>query len=107
MNGKPVFQFPPELPVSPKGWTRNLLMHINYGGKGKSAGYEIVDDTGALTPIGYFVDTRAGGGSGFTLPGIDVPMNWNDLRKAWPAWRKKHLFLAEERAAIQEEGRGT
>lgn len=82
--------YPSELPAAPTGWTKVMAMHLNFGrGKG-AASYRIFDAEGNELPLGYQYDTRPGGLTGFTLPGIEKPMTWAELRKAWPAWVKEH-----------------
>lgn len=47
-----------ELPETPKGWTKHLVIHLNYGEKGGAATYSINDEQGRKTNIGYAYDTR-------------------------------------------------
>lgn len=72
-----------ELPENPKGWTKKMLMHINYGEDGGAATYEIFDADGNKTQIGWQYDTRGEGQQGFTLSGFDNLMTWAELREAW------------------------
>ena len=81
---------PQELPESPKGWSRQLLMHLNFGPKGGAATYTVKDSEGNDTPIIYGYDTRKGGGGGFILPDIEGYMTWKELRAAWPKWLSEH-----------------
>lgn len=68
-----------ELPETPKGWTKRLECHFNYGKAGGAATYSIFDDKGRRTNIGYAYDTRKGGESGFFVHGHEL-MSWQDLR---------------------------
>ncbi len=85
---------PKQLPEKPTGWTKNLTMHLNFGhGKkgGGAATYKIKDPAGNETPIGYQYDTRKGGQTGFSLPGIEPLMSWAELREMWPIWLSKQV----------------
>lgn len=75
-----------ELPETPKGWTRKMVFHLNYGDAGGAATFEVFDSNGDITPIGYQYDTRKGGLTGFTLPGCDGVLSWVELRARWPEW---------------------
>jgi hypothetical protein len=90
---------PDELPENPKGWTQELIVHLNFGGAGGSASYKIVMPDKTVTPIFYEYDTRKGGSKGFSLPGIKSLMSWKELRSIWPTWidraRKKQATAAE------------
>jgi hypothetical protein len=77
---------PDSLPEKPTGWTRQMLMHLNFGGAGGAASYEVKNQSGETMPIGYQYDTRKGGFSGFTLPGVKTCMSWDELREIWPRW---------------------
>lgn len=35
-----------ELPEKPEGWTRHMLMHMNFGEEGRAASFEIKDPEG-------------------------------------------------------------
>ncbi len=71
MNARPVADLPKELPEKPVGWTKHLVMHLNFGGKGGAASYEIKDPDGKVMPIGWHYDTSEGGQTGFSLPGVE------------------------------------
>lgn len=91
-------ELPKELPKDPKGWRREMVMHLNFGhGKngGGAATFKIKDASGAETPIGYQYDTRKGGQNGFSLPGIEPLMSWNELREMWPVWLEKQKPTSE------------
>lgn len=75
---------PKTLPAKPTGWTKQFVMHLNFGSKGGAATYKIKDARGNEMPIGYQYDTRKEGLTGFTLPNIEQPMTWQELRKCWP-----------------------
>lgn len=81
---------PPRLPKTPKGFTRKLTLHLNFGG-GKGSGlYEVKSPTGAATPIGWQYDSSKGGLTGFTLPDVeDRVFTWAELRVEWPKFRKR------------------
>lgn len=73
-----------ELPESPKGWTKHLVFHMNFGSKGGAATYAVHDERGRRTNIGYAYDTRKSkecprGESGFFVNGCHV-MPWQELR---------------------------
>lgn len=73
-----------ELPERPDGWTRKMLVHLNYGPKGGAATYAIYDEQGRRTNVGYAYDTRKSKGaphgeSGFFVNGSEL-MSWADLR---------------------------
>lgn len=82
-------EFPKELPKDPKGWTRSMAMHLNFGRKGGSATYEVFDNHKRKMPIFYSYDTRKGGETGFGLPEVPHLMNWEELRAIWPVWLEK------------------
>jgi hypothetical protein len=74
-----------ELPENPKGWTKHLAVHYNYGSKGGAATYHIHDERGRQTNIGYAYDTRKSkdaprGESGFFVNGSEL-MSWAELRR--------------------------
>ena len=81
---------PKELPKEPSGWTKKMIIHMNFGAKGGSAAFEVCNPAGEVMPIGYQYDTRKGGQTGFSLPGIDPLMTWPELCEMWPTWLKKH-----------------
>lgn len=68
-----------ELPEKPTGWTKRMHTHINYGRDGGAATYNIFDEKGRLTNIGYACDTRGEGESGFFVNGSGL-MSWHELR---------------------------
>lgn len=72
-----------ELPENPKGWTKHLAVHCNYGRKGGAATYTIRDERGRQTNIGYAYDTRKSkdaphGEAGYFVNGSEL-MSWADL----------------------------
>lgn len=79
-----------ELPEKPVGWTRHMVMHMNFGRAGGAATYSIRDEMAKETPISYQYDTRKGGLTGFSLPEVEGVMTWADLRARWPKWVKDH-----------------
>ncbi len=88
----PLDKLPGELPEKPDGWTKHMLVHMNFGSAGGAATYEIKDPQGNAVPFAYQYDTRKNGLTGFSLKGIEGVLTWKQLREAWPAW------LAERRA---------
>jgi hypothetical protein len=78
----------PELPLRPTGWTKRLIMHLNFGSDGGAATYSIWTPDGEEVPIGYQYDTTKGGLTGFTLPNVEGVMTWAELRAKWPDWIK-------------------
>lgn len=78
-----------ELPEKPEGWTRRMLCHMNFGGDGGAATFEIIDTGGNTTPIGYQYDTRKNGLTGYTLPNVEGVMTRAELRDRWPEWNKE------------------
>jgi hypothetical protein len=76
-----------ELPKNPKGWTKHLAVHFNYGRDGGAATYHIRDERGRQTNIGYAYDTRKSkeaphGEAGFFVNGSEL-MSWADLRRRY------------------------
>lgn len=73
------------LPKDPKGWTRELLMHVNFGGGKGAAAYKILDPQKKPMPITFEYNTQEKT-RGFRLPGVKVSMQWEELRQIWPIW---------------------
>jgi hypothetical protein len=74
-----------ELPENPKGWTKHLAVHYNYGEKGGAATYTIRDEKGRQTNVCYAYDTRKSKGApkgeaGFFVNGSEL-MPWAELRR--------------------------
>jgi hypothetical protein len=93
---------PDKLPANPNGWSRKMVLHMNFGGGkngGKSATFAVFMPDKGATPIGYQYDTRKGGLTGFTLPGVKPVMTWPELCSIWPIWieraRKKQKSAAK------------
>lgn len=80
--------FMAELPEKPTGWTRHMVMHMNFGEEGGAATFRIKDPDGNDAPFGYKYDTRKEGLTGFTLPNVKGVMTWAELRAKWPEWIK-------------------
>lgn len=70
------------LPEKPEGWTRHMVIHLNFGEKGGAATYTVRDEKGRETGIGYSYDTRGKGKSGFHVSGGEL-MSWKKLRERW------------------------
>ena len=68
------------LPEKPVGWTRRMNLHLNFGSEGGAATFDIFDPNGEKAPFGYQYDTRKGGLTGFTVPGVEGVMTWGELR---------------------------
>ena len=64
-----------------------MTMHLNFGRDGGAATFSIHDESGNLLPIGYQYDTRKGGFTGFTLPGVEGVMTWPALHARYPTWK--------------------
>lgn len=84
----PTVDLPSELPERPVGWTRKMMLHMNFGRQGGCASYQVFDPDGRLAKFGYQYDTRPGGLTGFTLPDVDGVLTWGELRAHWPEWIK-------------------
>lgn len=65
-----------------------MTLHMSFSGGGTGS-YVVKDAAGNETPIGYHYDTRKGGQSGFSLPGIEPLMTWAELRQIWPTFLSK------------------
>ena len=77
-----------ELPETPEGWTRQMMMHLNLGSKGGQGTYKVFDAAGDETPIIFQYDTtdKSGKSTGFHVPDgkSDLFRTWAELRAAWP-----------------------
>ncbi len=74
---------PAALPERPEGFTRKMTMHLNFGGDGGAATFDVFNPSGAKMPFGYQYDTRKGGLTGFVLPGREGVATWAEVRAAW------------------------
>lgn len=84
-----LFDDPAPLPADPKGYTKRMKMHMNFGRGGGAATYAIHDPQGNEMPITYQYDTRKGGITGFSLPGVEqVFPCWADVAAYWPTFVK-------------------
>lgn len=97
---------PDSLPDKPEGWTRKMLLHMNFGKEGGAARFSIYDPDGTEMPFGYQYDTRKGGLTGFTAPGIDDVMTWAELRERWPEIRAAKADAAALAQIEQERSDG-
>lgn len=70
-----------DLPEQPRGWTRRMALHLNFGSDGGGATFDVFTPSGKQAPFGYQYDTRKGGLTGFTVPGVDGVMSWAELRE--------------------------
>jgi hypothetical protein len=82
---------PATLPETPTGWTRTLMMHLNFGGGKGSGTYHIQDEQGRrVEGILFGYNTGKGGGRGFILtlgPEHSGYLSWDELRTAYAAAR--------------------
>lgn len=88
------------LPERPFGWTKKMLVHLNFGEAGGSATYETFDEKGRKTNIGYAYDTRGKGESGFFVNGSEL-MSWKELRSRY----KELIGAAPGKTAAREESK--
>lgn len=87
-------ELPRVLPQVPKGWTKQMSMHLNFGHGKKGGGvgtYRIFDEKKQEMPIGWQYDTRHGGETGFVLPMVEHAMTWEQLRDMWPIWLGRQM----------------
>ena len=73
------------LPEKPEGWTRKMLMHMNFGSDGGLGVYDVFDPEGRKAPFCYKYDTRKGGTTGFFCSNADGVMTWAELRDHYAA----------------------
>lgn len=69
------------LPESPSGFHRELVVHTIFEDGNSTGVYTITDPKGQPAPFGYRFDTRKGGVTGFTVPGVEGAMTWERLRR--------------------------
>lgn len=82
-------KLPDQLPYHPQGWTKSMVLHMKFA-DGGVASYEVRNAEGELMPIVFSYDTRKKtAGRGFSLPGVEGMMTWQQLRKEWPQWLEK------------------
>ena len=82
-------ELPATLPADASGYTKSLIVHMNFGDDGGAARYSIHGPGGADTPITYQYDTRkeATVPKGFFIEGVDHAFNsWADLANYWPTY---------------------
>lgn len=79
---------PPELPEKPVGWTRKMVLHMNYGSDGGAGVFEVLDANGNKMPIAYQYDTTKDGLTGYSIHGVEGVLTWAQLRRRWPEWIK-------------------
>ena len=82
---------PAALPEKPTGYTKRMVMHLNYGEDGGAATYTIHDPDGREMPFNYAYRSgskkKAENYAGFILEGHqDKALSWAELRDAWPAY---------------------
>lgn len=81
-----------ELLEKPIGWTKHLIMHLNFGGGKGAASYAIHDAEGrTIEGIGFGYDTREGV-RGFFMAGeeSDGYLTWAELRAVFAKARAAH-----------------
>jgi hypothetical protein len=94
--------FPKELPKRPIGWTKKMSLHLNFGGGKASGAYKVFDENGEEMPIGWmYRQEKKGGEQGFTLPGLEPLMSWDELREMWPAYLKRQTAGEEEKKMLE------
>ena len=79
-----------ELPENPKGWTKRMAMHINFGSDGGSMAYTIHDERGReVTGLAMGYDTRIkdteARREGFYIVGVTGYLSWKEVREKWNA----------------------
>jgi hypothetical protein len=84
-------ELPDELPVSPAGWIRKLVLHLNLGSKGGIGTYRVFDDKEREMPIIFAYGPKdTPPGFNFTNDPEKQPRrSWAELRAAWPEWIAK------------------
>lgn len=100
----------PELPENPVGWTRRMVMHMNFGGGSGSGVYVLLDPAGQETPIQYEYHTKRTKKGSTTERGFSIrdrhskggyfgePVEtWHQLRELWKQFVASRT--AAERAA--------
>ena len=76
---------PRTLPVDAKGFTRRMIIHMNFGEDGGAAKYSIHGPDDIDMPIAYQYDTRKDSAQkGFYLHGVERIFTWPDLVAYWP-----------------------
>jgi len=62
--------------------------------------YKVFNEKGEEMPIGWvYLQERNSLEQGFTLPGLEPLLSWDELREMWPAYLKRQV---EEEKAILE-----
>ena len=118
----PRIGLPMELPEKPTGWTKHMVMHLNFGEAGGSAIYSIKNADGKEMPIQYQYDTRKAGGkgknrveparTGFVIRDQHQPTgffgevcsSWNELRAEWSKWMAERAALNKAEGISAKEG---
>jgi hypothetical protein len=80
---------PVELPEKPTGWTRQLRMHLNFGGGKGSGVYSIHDELGRrVEGISFGYNSREGT-RGFILDAQpETHLTWSELRERYATFRR-------------------
>jgi hypothetical protein len=77
------------LPEKPTGWTKHMVLHMNFGRAGGSMTYAIHDEQGReVVGLGMGYDTRIkqGRSEGFYIVGKDTGyLSWSEVRERWNA----------------------
>jgi len=90
-----VSELPRELPEKPTGYTKQMTMHLNFGGGHGAATYEVFDPAGEKMPFTYQYDSdrkKRTYERGFVLPGLEPLLTWEELRGMWPAYLERELL---------------
>jgi hypothetical protein len=85
-------ELPAALPADGKGFSKHLIMHINFGDDGGAANYNIKGIDRQELPITYQYDTRkdADYPKAFFIDGVEQAFkSWAELVAYWPT------FIAE------------
>jgi hypothetical protein len=96
---------PKELPKRPVGWTKKMTAHFNFGGGSGSGVFDVFNEKGETMPVGWVYRSdrkKKIHEQGFTLPGLEVLMSWDELREMWPAYLKRQSGEAEEEKRMLE-----
>ncbi len=85
MTAEEIAKLPRELPAKADGWTKRMIMHLNFGRNGGYGCYELHDEHGTKMPFTFAYNTRDKW-RGFLLDDVSDPLTWAQLRERWPAY---------------------
>lgn len=83
----PSIGLPATLPSDGKGFSKRMVIHMNFGEDGGAANYTVHDADGNLMPITHQYDTRKkdANPTGYFLDGVEQCFSkWADLAAYWP-----------------------